>query len=71
MEEMKEMLNEHEIYVLGKAAVDEIRDDYYRRVAGDTITVHPEQFFSYLDAAIAKLERVKKFEIDYLKSLEE
>lgn len=56
------MLNEHEIYVLGKAAVD---------VAGDTITVHPEQFFSYLDAAIAKLERVKKFEIDYLKSLEE
>ena len=37
----------------------------------DIISMHPEKFISHLDAAIAKLERVKNFAIDYQKSREE
>lgn len=62
------MLNEREIYVLGKATVDEIRDNYYRRMGSDIISSHPEKLISDLDAMIANLERVKKFAIDYQKA---
>lgn len=65
------MLNAHEIYVLGKAAVDENREDYYRRTGTDIISCQPEKFISMLDGMIAKLERVKDFASDYQKAREE
>lgn len=65
------MLNPHEIYVLGKAAVDEIREDYYRGMGTDIISRNPEKLISKLDAMIAKLERVKGFAANYQKACEE
>lgn len=65
------MLNEHEIYVLGRAVVDEIREDYYRGMGTDIIAKNPEKLISNLDIMIAKLERVKRFTIDYQKASEE
>lgn len=65
------MLNEREIYVLGKAAVDENRDNYYRSMGSDIIAKNPEKLISNLDTMIAKLERVKKFAIDYQKAHKE
>lgn len=65
------MLNEREIYAIGKAAVDEIRDNYYRRMGTDIISKHPEKFISCLDDMIAALERVKGFAVDYQKAREE
>lgn len=38
------MLTAKEIYVLGKAAVDENREDYYQGVGSDIISTHPEKF---------------------------
>lgn len=64
------MLNPHEIYVLGKAAVDENREDYYGSIGTDIISSHPEKFISCLDSMIAKLERVKSFATDYQKTRE-
>lgn len=65
------MLNAHEIYVLGKAAVDENQKYYYRNAGADYISCNPEKFISILDTMIAKLERVKNFVSDYQKAREE
>ncbi len=65
------MLNAHEIYVLGKATVDENREDYYRSTGTDIISRDPEKFISMLDGMIAKLQRVKDFASDYQKTKEE
>lgn len=65
------MLNAHEIYVLGKNAVDENRNNYYSGMGSDIIAKHPERFVSHIDAMIARLERVKSFAVDYQKTLEE
>lgn len=64
------MLTAKEIYVLGKAAVDENREDYYQGVGSDIISTHPEKFIEKIDAMIAKLERVQNFAIDYQDYLE-
>lgn len=61
------MLNAHEIYLLGRAAVDENRDDYYRSMGTDIVSGTPEKFVSCIDAMIAKLERVKNFASNYQK----
>ncbi len=65
------MLNPCEIYVLGKAAVDENRESYYGSIGTDMISNHPEKLISCLDSMIAKLERVKSFAADYQKACEE
>lgn len=65
------MLNEHEIYLLGKAAVDENRDEYYRSMGTDIVSKTPEKFISCIDTMIAKLERVKNFASNYQKIREE
>ncbi len=65
------MLNESEIYVLGKAAVDENRECYYRGIGTDIISNHPERLVSCLNGMIARLERVKSFAIGYQKACEE
>lgn len=65
------MLTAKEIYVLGKAAVTENRDDYYRRVGSDIISQHPEKFIANIDITIARLERVKNLVIEYQGDLEE
>lgn len=59
------MLTAKEIYILGKAAVDENREDYYRGVGTDIISKHSEKFIANLDIMIARLERVKSFAVDY------
>lgn len=65
------MLTAREIYVLGKAAVDANREDYYRGIGTDIISKHPESLILNLDAMIAKLERVKSFAIEYQNGLKE
>lgn len=67
---VNEMLNEREIYLLGKAVVGEIRSNYLLSMGSDTISEHPEKFISYLDTSIASLERMKRFVIDYQKTHE-
>lgn len=65
------MLNPHEIYVLGKAVVDENQDCYYRTIETGMISSHPEKLIACIDVMIAKLERVKNFASDYQKAHEE
>lgn len=65
------MLSEHELWVLGKTAVDGIRVHCYGNLGSDIISNHPEILISYLDAVIARLERVKDITVKRQKAREE
>ena len=55
------MLDEKEIYVLGRSAVDEIQRDYYYGMDSDIIRSCPAEAIAIINAMIGRLERVKNF----------
>lgn len=59
------MLNEKEIYLLGKGIVDEIKDDYYCTVLSDDIRKDPKKLINKINIYIAKLMRVKTLTREY------
>lgn len=64
------MLNEKEIYVLGKSAVDENQRDYYSGMGSDIIRSRPAEAITKIETMIERLERVKNFVKDYKETLE-
>ena len=64
-------LTAKEIYILGKAVVDENREIYYGIFGNDVISAHPDKLIRYLNMMIENLERVRYFAEEYQKTLEE